>query len=64
MGIPWTVHIPQSMQQHGARRTWRETTESESLADLKSQASQPNRAEDEAGPPLFRADQLSVDRPI
>ena len=53
MGVPWTVHIPQSMQQHGARRTWRETTESDRLADLKSQASRPNSAEDGAGPPII-----------
>jgi hypothetical protein len=55
MAIPWTVHIPQAMQQHGARRTWRETTESDRSADLKTQAAQPNRAEDEAGPPIAPA---------
>ena len=38
MGIPWTVHIPQAMQQHGARRTWRETAQSDRLADLKVQS--------------------------
>ena len=55
MAVPWTVHIPQSMQQHGARRTWQETTESERLAGLKCQASVPNSAEDEAGPPAAPA---------
>ena len=55
MAIPWTVHIPQSMQQHGARRTWHETTESDRLADLKTQASLPSCAEDEAGPPVASA---------
>ena len=50
MGIPWTVHIPQAMQQHGARRTWRETAESDRLADLKTQGAQPNQAEDAASP--------------
>jgi len=64
MVVPWTVHIPQSMQQHGARRTWRDITERDGLADLRTQSAQPNRAEDEAGPPLFRADQLSVDQLI
>ena len=53
MGVPWTVHIPQSMQQHGARRTWHETTERDRLADLKTQSAEPNRAEDEAGPPTL-----------
>ena len=55
MAIPWTVHIPQAMQQHGARRTWLETSESDSFADLKSQSAQPNTAEDEAGPPTAPA---------
>ena len=48
MPIPWTVHIPQAMQQHGARRTWHETAESDRLADLKMQSALPNQAEDEA----------------
>ena len=61
MGIPWTVHIPQSMQQHGARRTWHETTESDTLADLKSQSALANQAEDEAGPPPVGAAQRNVD---
>ena len=52
MEIPWTVHIPQALQQHGARRTWRDITERDRLADLKIQSAQPNRAEDEAGPPV------------
>jgi len=52
MAIPWTVHIPQAMQQHGARRTWMDTTKSDRLADLKAQAARPNSAEDEAGPPI------------
>jgi hypothetical protein len=55
MAIPWTGHIPQAMQQHGARRTWQETTERDRLADLKTQSAQPNRAEDEAGPPTAPA---------
>jgi hypothetical protein len=53
MAIPWSVHIPQAMQQHGARRTWHDITERDRLADLKVQAAQPNRAEDEAGPPTL-----------
>ena len=58
MGIPWTVHIPQAMQQHDARRTWRETAESDRLADLRAQAAQPNQAEDAASriPPDPRQD--------
>lgn len=52
MAIPWMVHIPQVMQQHGARRTWQDTTESDRLADRKSQAGLPDSAEDETGPPL------------
>jgi hypothetical protein len=48
MAIPWSVPIPQAMQQHGARRTWRETAESDRLADLKTQGAQPNQAEDAA----------------
>jgi hypothetical protein len=51
MPITWTVHIPQAMQQHGARRSWYQTTESDSLTDLKNQSALPNQAEDEAGPP-------------
>jgi hypothetical protein len=53
MTIPWTVHIPQVMQQHGARRTWHDISESDRLADMKAQSAQPNRAEDEAGPPVI-----------
>jgi hypothetical protein len=54
MAIPWTVHIPQALQQHGARRTWRDVAESDRLADLKAQSAEPNQAEDEAGPPTLR----------
>ena len=50
MAIPWTLHIPQSMQQHGARRTWPEPAKSDRLTDLKPQDSSPDQAEDEAGP--------------
>jgi hypothetical protein len=46
MTIPWTVHMPQAMQQHGARRTWMDATESDRLPDLKGQGSQPNEAQD------------------
>jgi hypothetical protein len=55
MTIPWTVHIPQGLQQHGARRTWQDTTQSDRLADLKTQGSLPNSSEDEAGPPAAPA---------
>jgi hypothetical protein len=54
MAIPWTVHIPQAMQQHGASRRSR-GPESDRLADLKAQSAQPNSAEDEAGPPTAPA---------
>ena len=63
MTIPWTVHIPQAMQQHGARRTWHETTENDRLADLKTQSARPNSAEDEAGPPRAPAQLARIDPP-
>jgi len=48
MAVPWTARIPQAVQQHGARRAWPDTPESDRLADLKAQASRPNSAEDAA----------------
>ena len=49
MQIPWTVHIPQAMQQHGASRTSpAEGMEGTALEELKCQAARPNRAEDAA----------------
>jgi hypothetical protein len=48
MEIPWTVHIPQALQQHGAGRKSYAAAESDSLADLKSQGARPNQAEDAA----------------
>jgi hypothetical protein len=49
MQIPWTVHLPQAMQQHGANRTSpAEVAEVKALDDLKCQSGWPNRAEDAA----------------
>ena len=48
MEIPWTVHIPQALQQHGAGRKSREALESDRRVDLKAQGSRPNEAEDAA----------------
>jgi hypothetical protein len=49
MQIPWTVHLPQAMQQHGASRTSPgEAVEGKALDALKCQSGRPNRAEDAA----------------
>jgi hypothetical protein len=59
MEIPWTVHIPQALQQHGAGRKSRHAAESDRLADLKAQGSRPNAAEDAASR-ITPADQPSM----
>ena len=60
MQIPWTVHIPQAMQQHGASRTFKtEAAETTVLDELKCQSGWPNRAEDAASR-LIAADQPSM----
>ena len=49
MQIPWTVHIPQAMQQHGASRTSPAgVAEAKARDELKYQAGRPNPAEDAA----------------
>jgi hypothetical protein len=49
MRIPWTVHIPQAMQQHGASRTSPAgAAEAKALDALKCQSARPNQAEDAA----------------
>ena len=49
MQIPWTVHIPQALQQHGASRTSKtKDAETAALDDLKCQSAWPNQAEDAA----------------
>ncbi len=46
--IPWTDHIPQALQQHGASRKSRGEAIQSAPADRKSQSGWPNQAEDAA----------------
>jgi hypothetical protein len=49
MQVPWTMHVPQAMQRHGASRNARsDAAESTALAELKSQSALENQAEDAA----------------
>jgi hypothetical protein len=49
MPVPWTMHIPQAMQQHGASRSSNaKPLDDALLADRELQARQPNQAEDAA----------------